>query len=71
MFVAITVNSGRWPNIVLMLARSRRRWANIKTELGQRLCLLGEANNLITGWSPKLASSYSVKRSDVTGNRFE
>ena len=37
----------RWPNVVLMLYHSLRRWPNIKTTLGQRLvsaglwCLLG------------------------------
>ena len=35
------VNTGRWPNSVLMVGQRRRRWANIKTELGQRLLFVG------------------------------
>ena len=35
------VNTGRWPNSVLMLGQRRRRWANIKAELGQRFLFAG------------------------------
>ena len=43
--VKVTLSSipanARWPNTGLMLARRRRRWANISPALGQRVCLLG------------------------------
>ena len=34
-------HNNSWINVVLMLGQRRRRWANIKTALVQRLCLLG------------------------------
>ena len=34
---ATPADTRRWPNVVLMLGRSRRRRSNIKTTLGQRL----------------------------------
>ena len=35
------VNKRRWSNVALMLARRRRRWANIKTTLVQSLSFAG------------------------------
>ena len=39
---SIPTNTRRWSKAVLMLAQRLRRWANIKTALGQRLVLVGE-----------------------------
>ena len=38
---ATPANTRRWPNVVLMLGRRRRRRANIKTTLGQCLVIAG------------------------------
>ena len=35
-------NTRRWTNVGLMLGQRRRRWANIKPTLVQRLVLAGE-----------------------------
>ena len=37
----IPVNKSRRPNALLMLGQGRRRWTNVKTAVGQRLCLQG------------------------------
>ena len=44
----ITANTSRWPNVGLMSGQRRRRWANIKPILGQRLVLAGIPHYLIT-----------------------
>ena len=36
-----TTNKRSWPNVVLMLAQRRRRWANISTTFGQRHVFAG------------------------------
>ena len=36
-------NTGRWINVGLMLGQRRRRWANIKTILAQRLVFVDRA----------------------------
>ena len=37
----LPANTRHWPNVILMLGRRRRRWANIKTTLGKWLVFAG------------------------------
>ena len=41
--VVIPANMRRWPNVDLLLGHRRRRWANSKPALGQRLVFVGMA----------------------------
>ena len=43
-FITLTpANMRRWPNVGLLLVQRRRRWANSKPTLGQRLIFAGTA----------------------------